>query len=362
LKKILISTGGSGGHVVPALNLYSHLKNEFDVRLYTDARGVKYIPKEIKKTIFEVKKIPEKKYLFLFKIIFLFFAFIKSFIHFIGNKIDIVISTGGYMSLPLVLAAKIFNKKIILFEPNSIIGRSNKILLRFSSYVFCYDMDIFEKGDDKIAKHAHKGVLIDPILSNCFYSKQNKNINDIKDNTFKILIMGGSQASLFFSKYLKNEIIQLSKKYKIEVAQQLSSDFDIDNYKKEYDKNNIKNDLFFFEKNFLCKKNNFDIAITRAGASSLAELAHLNIPFISMPFPHATDNHQFLNTKRYYDRNCCWILEEKNFNSGDIYKIINQIMIDKSEYFEKKKNLMKFSENETWENLNKKIIKYLNDN
>ena len=50
-----ISTGGSGGHVVPALNLYNHLKNEFDVSLYTDVRGTKYIPKEIKKTIFEVR-------------------------------------------------------------------------------------------------------------------------------------------------------------------------------------------------------------------------------------------------------------------------------------------------------------------
>ena len=49
MKKILISTGGSGGHVVPALNLYSHLKTEFDVSLYTDVRGAKYIPKEIKR-------------------------------------------------------------------------------------------------------------------------------------------------------------------------------------------------------------------------------------------------------------------------------------------------------------------------
>ena len=113
---------------------------------------------------------------------------------------------------------------------------------------------------------------------------------------------------------------------------------------------------------FLCKKNNFDIAITRAGASSLAELAHLNIPFIAIPFPHATDNHQFLNAKRYYDRNCCWILEEKNFNSGDIYKIINQIMVNKNEYLEKKKILMKFNENGTWENFNQKIIKCLNEN
>jgi|TARA_B100000953_G_scaffold300271_1_gene304806 UDP-N-acetylglucosamine--N-acetylmuramyl-(pentapeptide) pyrophosphoryl-undecaprenol N-acetylglucosamine transferase len=360
LKKILISTGGSGGHVVPALNLYSHLKNEFDVSLYTDVRGAKYIPKEIKKTIFEVKKISEKRYLFPLKIIFLFFAFIKSLIHFSGNKIDIVISTGGYMSLPIVLAAKIFNKKIILFEPNSIIGRSNKFLLRFSYQILCYDKDIIVGCNEKSVVSGYKGVVIEPILNNCFYSKQN--ISETKDDTFKILIIGGSQASLFFSKNLKSEIIQISKKYKIEITQQLSPGFDIDSYKKEYDKNNIKNNLFFFEDNFLCKKNNFDIAITRAGASSLAELAHLNIPFISIPFPYATDNHQFLNAKRYYDLNCCWILEEKNFNSGDIYEIINQIMANKNEYFEKKNNLMKLNENKTWENINRKHIKYFNEN
>ena len=359
-KKILISTGGSGGHVVPALNLYNHLKNEFDVLFYTDVRGTKYIPKEIKKTIFEVKKIPEKKYLFPLKITFLIFAFIKSLMHFRVNKIDIVISTGGYMSLPIVLAAKIFNKKIILFEPNSIIGRSNKFLLRFSHYILCYDKNLTTGYSEKSEIPGYKKVVIEPILNNCFYPKPNT--IEKKNDIFKILIMGGSQASSFFTKHLKSEIIELSKKYKIEITQQLSSDFDVDNYKKEYDKNNIKNNLFFFEDNFLCKKNNFDIAITRAGASSLTELAHLNIPFIAIPFPYATDNHQYLNAKRYYDRNCCWILEEKNFNSGDIYQIINQIMVNKNEYLEKKKILMKFNENKTWENFNRKIIKFLNEN
>jgi len=91
-------------------------------------------------------------------------------------------------------------------------------------------------------------------------------------------------------------------------------------------------------------------------------LAHLNIPFIAIPFPHGTDNHQFLNAKRYYDLNCCWILEEKNFNSGDIYKMINQIMLNKKEYIEKKNNLMKLNENKTWEDINQKIIKNFNDN
>ena len=359
MKKILISTGGSGGHVVPALNLYNHLKNDFNVSLCTDLRGTKYIPKEIKKKIFEVKKIPEKKYLFPLKIIFLFFAFIKSLIHFSRNKTDIVISTGGYMSLPIVLGAKIFKKKIILFEPNSIIGRSNKFLLKFAHQILCYDRNIVHGHGERSIIPGYKGVVIDPILNNCFYSN---NRIEAKDNIFKILIIGGSQASLFFSTHLKSEIIQLSRKYKIEVTQQLSPNFDIDNYKKEYDENNIKNNLFFFEDNFLCKRNNFDIAITRAGASSLAELAHLNIPFISIPFPHAIDNHQYLNSKRYYDKKCCWLLEEKNFNSGDIYKIINKIIDNKNEYLDKKNILKKFNENKTWENFNQKIIKLLNEN
>ena len=350
-KKILITTGGTGGHVIPALQLYNHLKNTFDVMIYTDLRGSKYIPIEIKKTIFEVKKVPEKKFLFPLKAIFLFIAFIKSLNHFFGTKIDTVISTGGYMSLPIVLAAKIFGKKIILFEPNSIIGRSNKFLLKFSDKIFCYDQNIITNK---------KKVKIDPILNNCFYIKKNK--NHLTNDTFRILIMGGSQASLFFSKYLKNEIINLSKKYKLEITQQLSSGFDIDQFKKEYEDNNIKNKLFFFEDNLLCKKRDYDIAITRAGASSLAELSHLNIPFISIPFPHATDNHQYLNAKRYYDLNCCWLLDEKNFNSGDIYEIINQIMINNDEYVQKKKNLMKLSTNNSWEKLNQKIIGQLNDN
>jgi len=356
LKKILISTGGSGGHVVPALNLYDHLKKDFDVKLYTDIRGEKYIPKEIKRTIFKVKQIPEKKYFLPLKIIFLFFAFVKSLIHLSVNKFDIVISTGGYMSLPIVLAAKIFNKKIFLFEPNSIIGRSNKFLLKFSNKIFCYDKNL--QGLNK--NYTDKIIELSPILNRCFYNK-NKNDETNKD-IFRILIIGGSQASLFLSKNLKSEIIQIAKKNKVNVTQQLSESFDINNYKKDYDKNNIENNLFFFEDNFLCKKNRFDIAISRSGASSLAELAQLNIPFIAIPFPYATDNHQFLNAKRYHDRNCCWILEEKNFNSGDIYKIINQIMVNKNEYFEKKNNLMKFNQNETWENFNRKIIKYLNDN
>ena len=365
MKRILISTGGSGGHVIPALNLYDHLKNDFHVKIYTDARGAKYIPKNIIKKIFDVKQVPEKFYFFPFKLIFLFIAFVKSIIHLSFNKFDIIISFGGYMSLPIVLAAKTFNIKIFLIEPNSIIGRSNKFLLKFSSNMLSYDNDISNNSDKSLNSKkriipAHKNVTIDPLLNRCFYQKIN--LKESKNKYFKILIIGGSQASLFFSQILKNEIIDISTKHKIEVTQQLSPGYDVENYKKEYDKNNIKNNLFYFENNFLCKENDFDIAITRAGASTLTELAYFHIPFVAIPFPHATDNHQFWNAKRYHNLNCCWILEEKNFISGDMYKLISRIISNKEEYNIKKNNLKKYNEKKTWENINNKFIRYFNDN
>ena len=355
MKKILISTGGTGGHVIPALNLYEHLKIDYDIKLYTDLRGAKYIPKNINKVIFDVKNIPEKKYLFPIKIIFLFYIFIKSIIHLKNNKFDILISTGGYMSFPIALAANLFNIKIYLFEPNSFIGRSNKALLRFSKKILCYDRDL--RGLDN--KYQNKVVEISPILKKCFYEKK---IYESEKDTFKILILGGSQASLFFSKNLKFELIKLSKKFKIEVTQQLSKGLNATDYKLDYDKNNIKNRLFFYEEDFFCKNHKFDLAISRSGASSLAELSHLGVPFIAIPFAYATDNHQFLNAKKYSDLNCCWILEEKNFNSGDIYKLICEIIVNKNNYIEKKNNLKKLNENKSWENINKIIKKYLNEN
>ena len=365
MKKILISTGGSGGHVVPALNLYYHLKDNFNVKIYCDVRGAKYIPKNINKIIFDVKQIPEKFYFFPIKLIFLLIAFVKSIIHLSFNKFDIIISTGGYMSLPIVLAAKIYNIKIFLIEPNSIIGRSNKFLLKFSYNILCYDKNISNNTDKNLNSRksiipAYKNVIIEPLLNKCFYLK--KNSGQSKNRNFKILIIGGSQASLFFSKKLKNEIIDLSSKYKIEVTQQLSHGYDIENYRKEYDKNNIKNNLFYFDSEFLCKQNNFDIAITRAGASTLAELTHLNIPFVAIPFPHATDNHQFWNAKRYHDLNCCWILDEKNFIPGDMYKLIDRIIVNKDEYIIKKNNLKKLNKKNSWKDINNKFVNYFNDN
>ena len=125
-KKILISTGGTGGHVVPAKIFFEHLINDFEVFISSDERGVKFLNLEKEKVkIINTPKIKNNLFLLPYNFFLIIFLTIKSFFFIRKNNIDILISTGGYMSLPLCISAKILNLKIYLFEPNMVVGRAN---------------------------------------------------------------------------------------------------------------------------------------------------------------------------------------------------------------------------------------------
>ena len=112
-QKILISTGGSGGHVVPATILYEHLEDQFNVSLTIDKRGINFLDKnKYKLDIFNVTQISKNIFLIPFQVFSIIYLIIKSIFFLKKRGIDILISTGGYMSLPLCLASKILSLKI----------------------------------------------------------------------------------------------------------------------------------------------------------------------------------------------------------------------------------------------------------
>ena len=116
-KKILISTGGSGGHVIPAMAFYDHLKENFDVFLVLDERGSNFINK--KKYEYEIIQSPRITLNFLklpITLINLIVSVLRSFFFLRKKKIDILLGTGGYMSVPICLAAKLLNIKIYLLN------------------------------------------------------------------------------------------------------------------------------------------------------------------------------------------------------------------------------------------------------
>ena len=351
-KKILISTGGSGGHVVPAIILHDHLSKKKDVIISTDDRGYRYLNKDIHKIF--IINTPRLNLLLLpfnfFKILFLF---IKSIFFLKKKKITQVISTGGYMSLPLILAGKFLNLNIYLLEPNLVLGRANNFFLSSCKKIFCYT-DQIKKFPEKFK---NKRVIIYPLVRDEFYKiKAHKTITD----KFNLLVVGGSQGASIFDKNLKNSITNISKKFSIKIVHQTQLN-NISSLKEFYSANNIENEIFNYDKDFVEKIAESYICITRAGATTLAELSILNVPFIAVPLPNSKDNHQFENANFYVKNNCCWILEQNVFEEK-IEQLIEEILQDRSNFIKKKENLSNLNFQNTWINVNQKILKILDEN
>ena len=95
--KILISTGGSGGHVIPAITIYDHLKENYDMSISSDVRGLNFLDDKFYKIL--IIDTPKLNNLILFplSILKVFFLVLKSLIILKKEKIQILISTGGYM-------------------------------------------------------------------------------------------------------------------------------------------------------------------------------------------------------------------------------------------------------------------------
>ena len=123
-EKVLISTGGSGGHVIPAITIHDHLKEKYDTIISTDSRGLKYLEKNDYRSILIDTPKFNSLILFPFTLFKVLILTINSLKILKKEKISYLISTGGYMSLPLCLAAKILNIKIFLIEPNMVLGLS----------------------------------------------------------------------------------------------------------------------------------------------------------------------------------------------------------------------------------------------
>ena len=131
--------------------------------------------------------------------------------------------------------------------------------------------------------------------------------------------------------------------------------------KEYYEKNNIENFTFSFDPNFEKILINSDLCITRAGASTLAELSVMNIPFIAVPLPTAKDNHQLENANFYKDKDCCWIVKQQVFEEK-IEELLMRIIQNKTDLLDKKENLKKLNYQNTWINVNQKILNIINEN
>jgi len=358
-KNILIATGGTGGHIFPAYSLANYLINKnFNVKLTTDIRGLKYLKDYKNLNIIEIPSSPliKKTILkFLTSIFTNIYSIIRSFVFLSMNRPSIIFGMGGYSSFPVCIAAAILRIKFIIYENNLVIGKANKYLLPFAYQIFVSYKQlegIPEKYNNKIYEIGN--IIREEIINS------NSTVRINKFDSMEILVLGGSQAAKIFAEQLPEIFEKLKNDGEtIKVYQQCQNNQN-DKLSYYYKKAKVKHEIFNFSdkiSNYYSKAN---LVITRSGASVLGELINYNIPFISIPLPTSAENHQYKNAEFYLKKGYGYLVEEKDIKKK-LYNLIKQMFNDNYLLENVLLNQKKYSDKDIFNNIQAQLEKILNE-
>jgi UDP-N-acetylglucosamine--N-acetylmuramyl-(pentapeptide) pyrophosphoryl-undecaprenol N-acetylglucosamine transferase len=287
--RFLISAAGTGGHIFPALKFCTTcIHQSHQVFWIGTKHGME--SKRVSEHNIPFLSVPMSGFRgksLLKKIVSMFGLVIStllSAIYILNNKINYVVCFGGYVSLPVGIAAIICRKNLILHEQNAVLGSTNKLLLKFAKIVFL--------GMPLVTSHHQKmkivGNPIDKFL-------QTDSVADNSDEgILKIYVTGGSLGSEFINQYIPSALSALDISMEVKHQSGLNKSEGILN---RYSSNLSVDIMEFYDqpsKNILWS----DFVICRAGALTLAEVNSLKRGCLMIPLPSAIDNHQLENARQ----------------------------------------------------------------
>ena len=321
MKKFFLVGGGTGGHCIPMSVLYSEIIKENECYILTDERGQKYFKDiSVKKKIL-IKNLINKQGK-IFNLINLPYIFIQSIPYYLRLRPDFVLGFGGYFTVPIIIAGWLMRFKIFLHEGNAIIGKANRFLLNFTKDLLTSFENTLISGKKININNKMVGL---PIRIN----NDDKVLNNNSSNDFVISVIGGSQGAHNLSINIAESIksVQDNSEKRIIVYHQCRSE-DLERLQAYYQTHNINNDVrvFFDEMAQVLSKSN--LVISRSGSSTVNEIIYYCIPSILIPYPHASDNHQYYNAKNLNTSECTKIISNDSVNLENIINSINEIMND----------------------------------
>ena len=353
-KNILITGGGTGGHLYPAVAVIEYIQKNYpsaDISFIGSKKGSgkKMIPDmNIEFYTVKARGLAGSKNLFK-KVIdyFLFFIYlipglIRSANILKRKKIDIVLGMGGYICAPVMLAAIIRKIPFALHEQNYIPGRLNKLFSGRAKYFFTSFKDTkkFIKEENIVfSGNPVRGSIkeMDHIVPD--YKKWG-----LKEKRFTIIAFGGSLGA----KKINDAIMGIYDIFKNNSSLQFllitGNRFYDDAMESLKKKQDSEDKLIFCIFPYIDKISEIyriaDLAITRAGAGTVFETAAANIPAILVPYPFAIDNHQLYNARYLAEQGKSIILEDANLSPRLLAENINMIMKDNKKIYNKMKNIL----------------------
>lgn len=328
--KYIISAGGTGGHIYPALSIINKIKEEDKnakiIYIGTTDRMEKDIVPNLGIEYFGIKMNG------LGKSVKKIFGFVTNTVIGINKcqklmkkfRPDVVIGVGGYVTVPVVLAAKKQKVKVILHEQNSIPGKANLLLSRYADTV-CISMESSRKyfqHDNIVLAGNPRG---EEILN---FKKGNKKDYGLLLSKRLVLVTMGSLGAETINDKLLSEINEFSdKNYEILLVTGKGNFEDIDKYKLP---KNVKVVPYIEKMGEVLKFT--DLIVTRAGATILAEITALGIPSILIPSPYVANNHQEINAKDLEENGASIVIRENEFEVEKLSSLIDKVLNSASLY------------------------------
>ena len=346
--KIIVSAGGTGGHIYPALAIIKKFqekeKNLEVLYIGTHDRMEKdIVPKmRIKYEAIEIYGFSKTQIIRDFKNIFLINKAIKKCKSIMEEfKPDVVIGVGGYVTYPVIKAAHKLGIKTFIHEQNSIAGKSNITLAKYVDLV-----GVSFKNSKDYFKTARKVVYTgNPCGENALsIPKVSKTTLGFRESDKLIIIVAGSLGSSAFNEKFK-AFLQIVGDEPYNILYVTGKAYYDDFIKDTSFPKNVKVVPYFDNLAGLMK--DAYLLISRAGASTISEILALKIPSILIPSPYVANNHQYYNALDLVNMKVAELIEEKNLTTDLIQVSINELVNNTSKYQELKNNLEKLNTKES---------------
>ncbi len=325
-KKVVIACGGTGGHLFPGVAVAQELRARgHEVRLLISEKKVdaaaskKYgndlqfdtVPAIAKPRTFSLKMIP-----FAFKFLKTL-LYCKSLLK--SVEADAVLGMGGFTSMPPVMAGKRLGLKCFVHDSNALPGKANRMTAKYCDKVLL-GMDA-AKSYFPARPIAVTGTPVrDEIqdLPSREDAAQRLGLDPAKKT---VLVIGGSQGA----KKLNSIVVEASKAMPDVQFIHITGSFDYDRVKEELGAC-PSHKLIAFCDDMPAAYAVSDIAVSRAGASSMTELAYVSLPSILVPYPFAADDHQTFNAAEFEKNHAAVVKQESELDGGTLMAEVTAII------------------------------------
>ncbi len=326
--RILITTGGTGGHVFPAVALAQALQaQEDDVAIISDARGLALVPLTI--PTHRIAAASPQKTGAAAKLKaggHLSQGLLQTLALLRRQRPKVIISFGSYASVPVVIAANILKIPLILHEQNAVLGLAHRVASHWAKYVA-----LSFAATSRIPKRALKKIVVtgNPVRAEIAALANQPYQPPQADGPIELLITSGSLGAKIFGEVLPAacQELPMALRSRLRITQQCRAD-SLAATQQAYDELQMQLVLAPFFTDLGTRMAKAQLIICRAGASTVAEILTLGRPAIYIPLPAAADDHQTANAKIVAAADAGWHLPQHDFTPQHLAKLLSELLTD----------------------------------